>query len=296
MRTLSIHNIVELLKPLITVNKFIKSFKTHKIANPITILAYHSISSHRNLKHARHYTIDPQIFDLQMNYLHDNDFKVINTAELYVMMQTQAEVESRTIVLTFDDGYADSFFNAFSVLKKYGLSATFFLIGSLVGSKNIFPWLRESLFPRGENRPLSAEQILEMAKGGMDFGSHSYSHQRLGYLSQEQSLEEIQRSKTHIEELLSREIKSFSYPYGSWNDFDRSHQEMVKKAGYGLAVTTIYGSNNKNSNPYTLRRISIYANDNLNTFAMKVKGHYDWIGRVQKILSLLSKKRSRLNI
>jgi hypothetical protein len=71
---------------------------------------------------------------------------------------------------------------------------------------------------------------------------------------------------------------------------------MVRKAGYGLAVTTIYGSNNKNSNPYTLRRISIYANDGLNAFEMKVKGYYDWIGRVQKALSLLSKKGSRLNI
>lgn len=289
MRALSIHNIVEFSKPLITVNKFIKSFKPHKIANPITILAYHSISSHRNLKHGRHYTIDPQIFDLQMNYLHDNDFKVINMAELSVMMQTQAEVDSRTIVLTFDDGYADSFFNAYPILKKYGLSATLFLISNLVGSKNIFPWLRESLFPRGENRPLSAEQILEMANGGMDFGSHSNSHQRLGQLSKEQSLGEIQRSKVYIEELLNREIKSFSYPYGSWNDFDRSHQEMVRKAGYGLAVTTIYGSNNRNSNPLTLRRISIYASDGLKTFEMKVKGYYDWIGGVQKTLSSLTK-------
>lgn len=287
MRNLTIHNIVEFLKPIISVNKFIKSFPANKTAKPIAILAYHSVSCHRNLKYGRHYTIDPQLFDLQMNYLKNNNFRVINLAEFYEMIQARTATNYRTIVLTFDDGYADSFLYAYPILKKYGFNATFFLICNFVGSKNTFPWLREPLFPRGENLPLSVDQILDMAKGGMDFGSHSHSHQRLTRLSLKQAFEEIQGSKTYIEKLLGQEIYSFSYPYGSWNDFDGSHQEMVRKAEYGLAVTTIYGSIDLNSNPFALRRISIYANDGLNTFEMKVKGYYDWIGRVQKLLSLL---------
>lgn len=273
----------EILKPVIYFNKVIKSPST----DTITILTYHSISGYRNLKHSRYYTIDPQLFNLQMNYLHVNNFKVINLSEFYEMMQSHVPANYKTVVLTFDDGYADSFFYAYPVLRKYGFNATFLLICNFIDSEKIFPWLSEPRFPRGENLPLSVGQILDLAKGGMDFGSHTLSHQRLTRLSQKQAFKEIQRSKTYIEQLLDREINSFSYPYGSWSDFDQSHQEMVRKAGYGLAVTSIYGSNALNSNPFSLKRIHMYANDDLNTFEMKINGYYDWIGKIQKMLALL---------
>lgn len=222
-----------------------------------------------------------------MNYLYHKNFRVIDLAECHDIMQKQTPINQRIIALTFDDGYADSWFYAYPILKKYGFSATFYLTSSFVDSKTIFPWLHESLFPRGENLPLSKDQILEMDKGGLDFASHGHSHQRLIRLSQKQAFAEIQESKTYIEDLLGREINSFSYPYGSWSDFDRSHQEMVKKAGFKLAVSNIYGINSVNSNLFSLLRIPIYGNDNLNSFEMKINGYYDCIGKAQKLLSLL---------
>jgi len=287
MKILTIHNIVEFLKPIISVNKHIKHFLNNKMINSTTILTYHSISDHRKFKYSRHYTINPQLLNLQMNYLYDNNFKVINLAELYDRIQGRIKVNQKTLVLTFDDGHADSYIYACPILKKYGFCATFFLISSFVGSKNLFPWLHEPIFPQGENLPLSAEQILDMAKEGMDFGSHTLSHQRLSQLSQNQAYKEINESKTYLEELLGREINYFSYPYGSWNDFDHTHQEIVRKAGYKLAVTSIYGSNSINSNLFSLRRIPIYGSDNLNTFRMKINGYYDWIEKVQKLLFVL---------
>lgn len=287
MRALTIHHLVEFLKPLISLNKFINPFEINKIIYPTTILNYHSISAYRNVKYHRHFTIDPQLFNLHMNYLQENNFKVINLAEFYETIQAPITTNHKTIVLTFDDGYADSCIQAYPILKKCRFSATFFLISSLIDSKETFPWLCEPLFPRGGNLPLSMGQISKMIKGGMDFGSHTNSHRRLTQLSQKQAFAEIQRSKTYIQDLLGREINSFSYPYGSWSDFDRSHQEMVRKAGYGVGVTSIYGSNNAKSNPFSLKRIPVYGNDDLKTFEMKINGYYDWIGKAQKVLSLL---------
>jgi len=287
MKALTIHHIVESLKPVVSLSKFLNPFEINKIIYPTTILVYHSISIHRNVKHSRHFTIDPQLFNSQMNYLHKNNFRVINLTEFNEMIQAPITANHKTIVLTFDDGYADSYIYAYPILKKYGFSATFSLICSFVDSKETFPWLRESPFPRGENLPLSMDQILEMDKGDMDFGSHANSHQRLTRLSQKQAFEEIQRSKTYIEDLLGREINSFFYPYGSWSDFDRSHQEMVRKTGYRLGVTSIYGSNKAKSNPFSLKRIPVYANDDQKTFEMKINGYYAWVGKIQKMLSLL---------
>jgi len=289
MRTFSIHNIVKFLKPIIYTNKLINSVIPSKnIVNSIIILSYHSISGYRNLKYSHHYSIDPQLFNIHMNYLHDINFNVINLMEFQEMIKAPALIDRQTIVLTFDDGYADSYFYAYPILKKNGFSATFFLISSFIDSKTIFPWLRESLIPRGENLPLSADQILEMTRGGMDFGSHSHSHQRLIKISQKEAFKEIQGSKTYIEDLIGRKINSFSYPYGSWTDFNRSHQEMTKLAGYELAVTSIYGSNTKDSNPFLLKRIPIYGNDSLSAFKMKINGSYDWIGGLQKLFSFFT--------
>ena len=85
--------------------------------------------------------------------------------------------------------------------------------------------------------------------------------------------------------MLGRKIISFAYPYGSFNDFDRIHQEMVEKAGYKLAVTTIFGSNHDVSNKFLLKRIPIFGNDDLYNFEMKINGYYDWIGKPQNIMS-----------
>jgi peptidoglycan/xylan/chitin deacetylase (PgdA/CDA1 family) len=291
MRTLTTHHIVEWLKPIISINQFISPVNYNKIFSSIAILAYHSISSYRDLKYDRHFTVDPQLFNLQMNYLHKNNFCVINLTKLYEMIQAPVTPNHKIIVLTFDDGYADSYIHAYPILKKYGFNATFFLICNLIGSKRIFPWLREPLFPCGENFPLSEGQILEMAEGGMDFGSHSLSHQRLNRLSPQKAFEEIRGSKIYIQDLLGQEIISFSYPYGSWSDFDRFHQKMVQKVGYRLAVTSIFGSNDLNSNLFLLKRIPIYANDSLDTFEMKINGYYNWIGKIQKVMSFLHRSK-----
>ncbi len=44
------------------------------------------------------------------------------------------------IVITFDDGYADNFYNAAPILKEHGIPATFFIISGSIGSQEEFFW------------------------------------------------------------------------------------------------------------------------------------------------------------
>jgi peptidoglycan/xylan/chitin deacetylase (PgdA/CDA1 family) len=46
----------------------------------------------------------------------------------------------RSVVITFDDGYADNLHNAKPVLERYGVPATFFLASGLIGQKQEFWW------------------------------------------------------------------------------------------------------------------------------------------------------------
>lgn len=281
---LSIHNFAHILKPISLLSKSIKSLRL-STQNPQTIfLAYHSISRYRDRIKNFHYTISPKLFKAQMKYMYDNNFNIINLSEWYRLRTKHDNSLNRSIVLTFDDGYADSFYYAYPILKKYGFSATFFLICNFINSRNIFPWLQESKFPDAENLPLSSEQIIQMDKDGMDFGSHTFSHKDLTQISSKEAWAEIRGSKEYIEDLLGHNILSFSYPYGSWSNFNVSTTEIIKKAGYKLAVTSLYGSNSFHTDLLSLKRIPIYANDNLKKYVMKCQGHYNWIGYLQKLM------------
>ena len=49
---------------------------------------------------------------------------------------------NRSIVVTFDDGYVDNFYNAKPLLEKYDIPATFFVTTSVIGYKNEYWWDR----------------------------------------------------------------------------------------------------------------------------------------------------------
>ncbi len=87
---------------------------------------------------------------------------------------------------------------------------------------------------------LTLEQIREMQKYGVEFGSHSLTHPSLPGLSDAQLRREVSDSKRHLEDLLCVEVKSFAYPYGG---VDGRVRAAVAEAGYRLAFTAIPGTN-----------------------------------------------------
>src|SRR5215217_830545 len=52
----------------------------------------------------------------------------------------QKELPDRSVVITFDDGYADNLYNAKPALERYNVPATFFLTTGYIGHKREFWW------------------------------------------------------------------------------------------------------------------------------------------------------------
>lgn len=102
------------------------------------------------------------------------------------------------------------------------------------------------------------DEAREMAESGLvSYGSHAAAHRILTTLSRGEIIGELKMS---LERMLSEAVVEpsfipFCYPNGN---FTIPISEMVKEAGYHLAVTTERGWNHLCSNPYTLRRISIH--------------------------------------
>ncbi len=179
------------------------------------------------------------------------------------------------IDITFDDGYANNFENAFPLLKKYNMTATFFLATDFLDGKIKSEALGGDNF---KERPLTWDEVRTMNKEGMRFGSHSLSHSLLSNIQDEQLNDELKTSKSKIEKNLGQAITTFAYPYGNSKSFNGKVKKELENLGYERAYTNIMGSNPSNSKgQLELKRIRVYGSDTPFKLKMKIKGAYDWV-------------------
>ncbi len=82
---------------------------------------------------------------------------------------------------------------------------------------------------REERHFLTWDEIREMDRGGIGFGSHTCSHRMLTQLIEEEAADEIRRSKQVLEQELGHPILSIAFPNGSYT---ASHIGMAADAGY----------------------------------------------------------------
>ena len=107
----------------------------------IPIFIYHSVrpeySKETRVQHE--YSITPQLFEQQLQYLHDNGFTVISMNELVhdVQNATTSGI-AKPVVLTFDDGWENQYVYAFPLLKKYNATATFYIYTNPIGKNKKF--------------------------------------------------------------------------------------------------------------------------------------------------------------
>ena len=105
-------------------------------------------------------------------------------------------------------------------------------------------------------RPLQWDEIRAMRRSGLvSFGAHTVSHPVLSTCTDEVQKFEIAESKRRIEEELGEKCTIFAYPYGKCGDYTSATKQIVRKAGYELAVSAESGFNTRSSwDEYELKR------------------------------------------
>lgn len=79
--------------------------------------------------------VRPKTFERHAAYLAESH-NVISLDELTKRLSAGEAIPSKTVCLTFDDGWLDNYTNAFPALKKYKLPATIFLATSFIGGND----------------------------------------------------------------------------------------------------------------------------------------------------------------
>lgn len=103
---------------------------------------------------------------------------------------------------------------------------------------------------------LDWNEVIEMSRGNIDFGSHGQSHRILTKLSSSEIQKELINSKNIIEEKIGKLCELFSYPNG---DYNSEIKRLVQKAGYSSAITTSgHDITKKELDLFALKRIGIH--------------------------------------
>ena len=180
------------------------SSKSGQLATIPLVLMYHSVSPYDEDPYE--VTMTPQRFEQQMRWLRSRGLHGISMGEL---LGAAAEGQTRRLVgLTFDDGYQDFVTNAMPILQRYGFTATAFVLAGRLGGENA--WSR----PGPHKALLTAAEVREVAKAGIEIASHGLEHVSLLKADDARLCAETMRSRAILEELLGQPIRGFAYPYG----------------------------------------------------------------------------------
>ena len=182
--------------------------------------------------------VPPDLFAAQLGALKAAGWRSITVAELARALGTGRPLPPRTLAVSLDDGWDDGYAHALPALQAIGYQATYYVIGRRIG------------IPRF----LSAPQLRAMAAAGMEIGDHTFDHVELPYLTPDRQRYEIEAAAGRIGEVVGVAPVTFSYPSGR---FDPAVEEMVRAAGFGLAVTTQEGAQQRWSERFAVPRVRV---------------------------------------
>ncbi|MDB5178586.1 MAG: putative polysaccharide deacetylase [Patescibacteria group bacterium] len=199
----------------------------------------------------------PADFESQLQTLVAKGYHAIDLDQLHSAITAGGPLPGKPVVITFDDGFSDQM-TAFSLLKKYGMKATFYIINAGDASNWCIGAGRQYGLPTQPaggcgDQYMSWDQVRELDRSGLiTIGSHTLDHLSLPSLPLDQERLEIIQAKAELEAQLGHAVRHFAYPYGSYN---ATTIAIVQGAGFLTAVSTIPGTVQTKSNLYSLHRV-----------------------------------------
>lgn len=269
-------------------------YKIHNLFHPKVgeIWCLHRVIPERStFKSNRDLEITPDYLEQLIREEREHGFRFVDM-DTFVEAANGKRREKKLIHITFDDGFADVFTNAYPVLKRYQIPFTLYVTTYMPDGKADLWWLQLERLADGDAEwfektlrqiydrhdpvasamheitssavdaalcqqlSLTWEQIRVMVSEGLcTVGSHGVSHSTFTMLSIEEAQRELKMSKQRLEEILGIEVRHFSYPHSFFND---ATNRLVWEACYSTAVIGYGGTTRrKKGNDFFYRKFIV---------------------------------------
>lgn len=208
----------------------------------VPILMYHYLSEvplNADI-YRRDLSVTPELFSAHLDRIAAEGYTVIRLYDLAAFLLQGTPLPPKAIVLTFDDGYRDNYENALPILRKHGMTATFFVVMEFIN--------------RERPEYLTWPMVQEMAAAGMSIEAHGVDHTSLRNRSTADLEFQALRSYETLQNAIGVRAHFVSYPAG---EFDEQTIDIFKEAGYLAGFTTIQGATHRSDDLFRLPRVRI---------------------------------------
>ena len=210
------------------------------------ILQYHHVSKDTPPSTS----ISPELFEQHLDYLRDNEFRVISLQQLILLLRKRSPLPDKSVVITFDDGYRSIYENALPRLKARNFPFTVFV--------NTRPLIQKLA------HFMSWEQLKFLISNNGQVANHSMTHphmiRRLAGETESQWRSrmrlEVINAQSSLESKLGVTIKAFAYPYG---EYDPSLKALLAELDF-VALAQHSGAVSIDSDLQALPRFSFGGN------------------------------------
>jgi peptidoglycan/xylan/chitin deacetylase (PgdA/CDA1 family) len=227
------------------------------------------------------WNVPPERFRGQLEGLLSRGYEPWPLRQLVDHSAAGLAIPRNAFAVTFDDGYANNYHQAWPVLCDLGVPATIFLATSYLDSPRPFPfddWAAAGSpgVPESSWIPLSTAQCLELRdEGTVELGCHTHTH--ADFRNRPDALYgdllaslEVLRTKVGLDDA------TFAFPYGTRRlGFSGPVlSEAVKRAGLLCSLTTEEQLVTPRDDPFDWGRFTAHDSDTPATLAAKLDGWY----------------------
>lgn len=269
---------ISLLNGYVMANNLPNKCSRDKNPNEFTILSYHEISEKSETLDTT-YAVSPANFEAQIQWFIKNGYHFIDVDAVLQYRKNGKPLPDKAVLMTFDDGYASVYDNAFPIIKKYKVPIVIALVGSWLEARDMADF-NGHMIPR--DKFLSQMHLKEMVKSGLvEIASHTHSlHKGIAgnpqgsmqpavrtrqWFAHTQKYEDeasyqkrvyndLLKNNTFLEKYTGQKPRIIVWPYGHYNIEVR---KIAEKLGMPIGLTLDDGSNTRTTPLWGLRRILV---------------------------------------
>ena len=219
------------------------------IASDIAVLNYHYTidkNSDEGKECRQTICMDQNQVEEEIKYLKDNNFYPVTMQDLYLFLTGKIQLPEKSVSITIDDGWYLT--RMISILEKYQMQGTLYLIGSLASPND---YTSQYLEIHSHTWDMHTPNVCNGSHGG-----------GLLCLDEQTILDDLKKSR---ESLNNTDI--LCYPFYEYN---ARTIELVKKAGFKMALAGGYRKAKPGDNIYAVPRFELGNYTTMNDFVNAV--------------------------
>lgn len=244
--------------------------------------------------------VTPEQLEEQLGGLQSRGFVFRSLPDVVDDLIAGKSVDRKTVVVTFDDGFAGVHKYALPVLESLKVPASVFVCTGMLGRVGPMPFDPWGASVAGQvndpcYRSLTVSECDDLLETGLiDIGAHTHSH--ADFRGRPDDLyDDLSRCVATLRQHFNIERPTFAFPFGT-PSLGYTNDQLVraaKLAGLQCGVTSESKINSLNDDVFRLGRLNVFHWDTAESLQPRLHGWYSWLPRLSALARKLLYAESR---